>query len=188
MAIFKRSGEKHALAIAMTGIKLGDRYLQIGCTDASLLAAIASKVGLSGRACAIVSSEAQAVCARKSVEIGGMLLEIETAGSLNAFPFDNASFDLVVVDNQNGLMSSMKPEQRVACLQQALRTLAPRGRIVVIEEGARAGLGGLLRSRRPVDPHYEGSGGALTALSAEGFKAVRHLADRDGLSFFEGVR
>jgi len=172
----------------MTGIKLGDRYLQIGCTDASLLAAIASKVGLSGRACAIVSSEAEAARARKSVEIGGMLLEIETASSLNAFPFDAASFDLVVVDNQDGLLSNMKPEQRVACLQQALRTLAHRGRIVVIEEGTRAGLGGLLRSRRPVDPHYESSGGALKALSAEGFKAARHLADRDGLSFFEGVR
>jgi len=93
-----------------------------------------------------------------------------------------------VIDNQDGLLSNMKPEQRVACLQQALRTLAPRGRLVLIEEGTRAGLGALIRSRRPVDAHYESSGGALRALSAEGFKAVRHLADRDGLSFFEGVR
>jgi ubiquinone/menaquinone biosynthesis C-methylase UbiE len=187
MAFFRRSGEKHGLAIAMTGIKLGDRYLQIGCTDASLLAAIASKVGLSGRACAIVPSEADAARARKSVEIGGMLLEIETTNSLNTFPFDNASFDLVVLDNQDGLLSNLKPEQRVACLQQALRTLAPRGRMVVIERGPRAGLGALLHSSRPVDPHYESSGGAVTALKAEGFKAVRQLAERDGLSFFEGI-
>jgi SAM-dependent methyltransferase len=117
-----------------------------------------------------------------------MLLEIETLTNLNTFPFDNASFDLIVVDNRTGLLSSMKPEQRVACLQQALRTLAPRGRIVVIEEGTRSGLGGLLRVRATVDPHYHALGGALTALSAEGFKAVRHLADRDGLSFFEGIR
>src|SRR6185295_11729081 len=110
MGFFRRGGEKHALALAMTGVKLGDRYLQIGCTDASLLAAIASKVGLSGRACAIVTSEAEAARARKSVEIGGMLLEIETANSLTTFPFDNASFDLVVVDNQDGLVSNMKPE------------------------------------------------------------------------------
>ena len=52
-------GEIHKRALKVSqqltrhGIKLGDRYLQIGCTDASLLAAIASKVGLSGRACAI---------------------------------------------------------------------------------------------------------------------------------------
>ena len=169
MAFFKRSGEKHGLAIAMTGIKLGDRYLQIGCTDASLLAAIASKVGLSGRACAIVSSEDDARRARKSVEIGGMLLEIETTRSLDTFPFDNASFDLVVLDNQGGLLSNMKPEQRVACLQQALRTLAARGRIVVIERGPRAGLGALLRSSR--------GGQAFHELQRHGLRLPRELEE-----------
>jgi SAM-dependent methyltransferase len=188
MAFFRRSGEKHSLAIAMAGVKLGDRYLQIGCSDASLLAAIGSKVGLSGRACAIVTTAADAARARRGAETGGMLLEIETSDSLEAFPFDNASFDLIVLDNQDAWLSNMKPEQRVACLQQALRTLAPRGRIVVIEQGARAGLGALLHSNRPVDPHYQSSGGTLTALKAEGFRAVRKLAERDGLSFFEGVR
>ena len=84
----------------------------------------------------------------------------------------------------------MRPEQRVATLQQAFRTLAPRGRIVVIERGARGGLGALLGSSAsaPVDPHYKSSGGALVALEAEGFRAARLLAERDGLSFFEGVR
>jgi SAM-dependent methyltransferase len=188
MPFFKRTGEKHGLAIAMTGIKLGDRYLQIGCSDASLLAAIASKVGLSGRACAIVSSEADAARARRGADIGGVLLEVETADALDAFPFDDGSFDLAVLDNQEGLLSSMRPEQRVACLQQAFRTLAPRGRIVVIERGPRAGLGRLLHGAGGVDPHYTSSGGAVTALKAEGFKAVRQLAEREGLSFFEGVR
>jgi hypothetical protein len=186
--MFRRGGEKHALAIAMTGIKLGDRYLQIGCSDPSLLAAIGSKVGLSGRACAIVSSAADATRARRGAEQGGMLLEIETTDHLNAFPYEDGSFDLIVLDNQEGLLSTMKPEQRVACLQQAFRTLVSRGRIVVIEQGPRAGLGALLRKSSPADPHYQSSGGAMTALKAEGFKAVRLLAERDGLSFFEGVR
>ena len=188
MAFFRRSGGKHDLAIAMTGIKLGDRYLQIGCSDPSLLAAIGSKVGLSGRACAIVSSDADAARARRGAETGGMLLEIETSSHLNLFPFEDAAFDLTVFDNQEGLLSSMKPEQRVACLQEAFRTLAARGRTVIIERGPRAGLGALVRTSRPVDPHYEASGGALTALKAEGFKAVRRLAEREGLSFFEGIR
>jgi hypothetical protein len=93
-----------------------------------------------------------------------------------------------VLDNQEGLLSTMTPEHRVACLQQAFRTLVPRGRIVVIERGPRAGLGALIGSNRPVDPHYQSSGGATTALAAEGFKAVRLLAEREGLSFYEGVR
>ena len=53
----QRAGQKHSLAIAMTGVKLGDRLLQVGCTDASLLGAIGSKVGLSGRVCAVVPDD-----------------------------------------------------------------------------------------------------------------------------------
>jgi hypothetical protein len=87
------------------------------------------------------------------------------------------------------LLSSMTPEQRVATLQQAFRTLEARGRIVVIERAARGGLGALFGSASdPVDPHYKSSGGALVALEAEGFRAARLLAERGGLSFFEGVR
>ena len=129
----------------MTGVSLGDQLLQVGCTDASLLAAIGSKVGLSGRVCAIVPDEAQAARARRAAEQSGFLLEIET-GSLGNFPFEDGAFNLIVVDNQEGLLSSMRPEQRVATLQQAFRTLAPRGRVVVIERGARGGLGALLGS------------------------------------------
>jgi ubiquinone/menaquinone biosynthesis C-methylase UbiE len=186
---FRRTGERHGLAVAMTGVKLGDRLLQIGCTDPSLLAAISSKVGMSGRACALVPSDDEAARARRGAERGGVLLEIEK-GALSPFPYDSQSFDLVVVDSQEGLLSNMRPEQRVAMLQQAFRTLAPRGRIVVVERAPRGGLGALLKPSRsvPVDPYYQSSGGTIASLKAEGFKAVRQLAEREGLSFFEGVR
>lgn len=189
MAFFRKPEQKHALAIAMTGVALGDRLLQVGCTDVSLLGAIGSKVGLSGRVCAIVPDEAHTARAKRAAEKSGFLLEIET-GSLGHFPFEDGAFNLVVVDNQEGLLSSMRPEQRVATLKEAFRTLAARGRIVVIERGARGGLGALFGSSgaAPADPHYKSSGGALVALEAEGFRAARLLAERDGLSFFEGVR
>jgi SAM-dependent methyltransferase len=183
---FKRSGDKHALAVAMAAVKLGDRLLLVGCSDASLVAALGSKVGLSGRACALVSSDADDERARSGAERGGILLEIEKS-SLNIFPYPDRSFDVIVVDNQHGLIASARPELRVAALQQARRTLAARGRIVVIERAARAGLGALLRAGAPPDPHYQTSGGAIEALKAEGFTAVRQLAERDGLSFFEGI-
>jgi ubiquinone/menaquinone biosynthesis C-methylase UbiE len=173
----------------MTGVALGDRLLQVGCTDSSLLGAIGSKVGLSGRVCAIVPDDAHAARAKRAAEKSGFLLELETA-ELGHFPFEDAAFNLIVVDNQEGLLSSMRPEQRVATLQQAFRTLAPRGRIVVIERGARGGLGALFGSSNstPADPHYKSSGGAVVSLEAEGFRATRLLAERDGVSFFEGVR
>jgi ubiquinone/menaquinone biosynthesis C-methylase UbiE len=172
----------------MIGASLGDRLLHVGCTDASLMGAVGSKVGLSGRVCAVVPDDAHAARARRAAEKSGFLLELET-GDLARFPFEDGAFNLIVVDNQAGLISSMRPEQRVATLQEALRTLAPRGRIVVIERGERGGLGALFGSHAaPVDPHYKSSGGAIAALGAEGFRAVRLLAERDGVSFFEGVR
>ena len=188
MAFF-RAQQKYSVAIAMTGVTLGDRFLQVGCTDASLLGAIGSRVGLSGRVCAVVPDDAHAARARRAAEKSGFLLEVET-GHLEHFPFEDAAFNLIVVDNQEGLLSSMRPEQRVATLQQAFRTLAARGRIVIIERGERGGLGALLGSSAsvPVDPHYKSSGGAVAALEAEGFRAARLLAERDGVSFFEGVR
>ena len=187
MAIFRRSGEKHALAIAMTGVKLGDRFLQVGCTDGSLLTALAAKVGMSGRACVLVTSDEESSRAIRAVERAGVLIEIERA-PMAPLPYDNNAFDIIVIDNQEGLLSSAKPEVRVAALQQAHRALAPRGRIVVIDRASRAGLGALIsRPATPADPYYVNSGGAVTALKAEGFKAVRQLAERDGLSFFEGI-
>lgn len=173
----------------MTGVNLGDRLLQIGCSDASLFGAIGAKVGLSGRVCAVVPNQTHAERARRAAEKSGFLLEIET-GNLGHFPFEDAAFNLVVLDNQDGLLSSMRPEERVATLREAFRTLAARGRIVIIERGARGGLGALFgtAAAAPADPHYKTSGGALVALEAEGFRAPRLLAERDGLSFFEGVR
>ena len=172
----------------MTGVALGDRLLQVGCTDVSLLAAIGSKVGLSGRVCAIVPDDSHAGRARRAAEQSGFLLELET-GTLARFPFEDNAFNLIVVDDQDRLLSSMRPEQRVAMLKEAFRTLTSRGRIVVIERTTRGGLGALFGSgASPIDQHYKNSGGALVALEAEGFRGARLLAERGGLSFFEGVR
>jgi len=189
MPLFRRPDQKHSLAIAMTGVNLGDRLLFVGCTDSTLLGAVGAKVGLSGQVYAIVPNEAEAAKAVRAAEKFGFLLELETGG-LNRFPFDAGAFNLIVVDNQEGLLSGMRPEGRVGVLQQIHRTLAPRGRVVMIERAARGGLGALLRppSTPLVDPQYQSGGGAIGALQAEGFRAARLLAERDGLSFFEGVR
>lgn len=186
MAIFRSSEGKHALAVAMTGIKLGDRLLQIGCSQSSLCGAIASKVGLSGRACATVPSEAEAEQARRGAGQAGALLEVE-AGTPERLSFPDGSFDLVVIDNLSGLLSNLKPERRVLCLREAHRVLAPRGRVIVMEQSTRPGLAGLFR-KQPGDSPYVASGGAVAALKAEAFRAVRLLAERDGLAFVEGAR
>ncbi len=185
----RRPEVKHSVAIAMTGVSLGDQLLHVGCTDSTLLGAIAAKVGLSGRVCAVVSDEADGARAKRAAEKTGFLLELEI-GELTRFPFDDASFNLIVIDNQEGLLSAMRPEHRVAVLQETHRTLMARGRVVVIERAQRGGLGALFKpsASAPADPYYQASGGAVAALQAEGFRAARLLAERGGLSFFEGVR
>lgn len=186
MPIFRTGQGKHTLAVAMTAVKMGDRFLQIGCTDAALLAAIASKVGLSGRACVAVESEAGAVRSRAGAAQSGMLLEVEVT-RFGQLPYEDKSFDVIVIDSLQGLIAHASPESRAAWLREAHRLLVTRGRLVVIERVARPGLAGLF-SRQPVDPDYLASGGAAFALRAEGFGAVRVLAERDGLSFVEGIR
>jgi hypothetical protein len=146
-------------------------------------------VGLSGRVCALVATDADGARAQRAAQKGGFLLDLDI-GPVEQIPHDGAAFNLIVVDNQEGLLSAMTPESRVAFFKEAHRTLQARGRIVIIERGARGGLGALFKPSTPVavDPRYQESGGAVAALEAEGFRAVRLLAERDGLSFFEGVR
>ena len=174
----------------MTGVKLGDRLLHVGCTDASLLGAIGSKVGLSGRVCAVVPDEAQARPRARAAERSGFLLEIET-GDLETFPV-----------RRRRVQSDRRRQSGRAAVEHAAR--AARGHAAAGVSHARAARPDRRHRARaraaasarcsgssasaPVDPHYKSSGGAIVALEAEGFRAARLLAERDGLSFFEGVR
>jgi len=186
MALFRKTGEPHALSIAMTGVRLGDRLLQIGCADPTLLGAISSKVGLSGRACVSVAGDAMASRASRGARRAGVLVEVEQT-EIGQSPFGDASFDLVVVDSTDGRLGSMSRTNRDACLSDAFRVLIPRGRIVIIEAGPRSGLAGLLR-RPQVSAAHPAAGDSVAALQGAGFRAVRRLAERDGLIFVEGTK
>ena len=186
MPIFRKGQGKNSLAAAMAAVKMGDRCLQVGCTDGSLLAAIVSKAGLSGRACSVVESEADADRARTGAAQSGTLLEVEVS-PFTRLPYPDASFDVVVVDSLKGFIASATREDRAACLGEVRRVLAPRGRVIAIERVSQPGFAGLF-SRQTVDPGYRASGGSAETLRAVGFGAVRILAEREGLLFVEGIR
>jgi ubiquinone/menaquinone biosynthesis C-methylase UbiE len=184
--VFRKS-VPHALSVAMTGVRLGDRLLQIGCSNPSLLGAVSSKVGLSGRACVVVSDEAASARAARGAAQAGVLIEV-TQAAVDRCPFDEESFDVVVVDSTDGRLGALGGTGRHACLSDARRVLAPRGRIVVIDAGTPVGLSRFLRPTPPIDHTYQASGGPSGALEAAGFRAVRTLAERDGLIFVEGTK
>jgi ubiquinone/menaquinone biosynthesis C-methylase UbiE len=172
--------------VDMSGVKLGDRVLQIGCSNGGPLAAIAAKVGLSGRALAIVGDAAAMARAQKAAANLGVLVEVEMSTDAR-LAVEDASFDLVIVDDAAGTFSAMRPEDRAATLREAARVVRPGGRAMIIVAAPRQGLNALL-SRGPATPSIAMSGEAAEALQAQGFRGARTLAEREGFVFVEGIR
>ncbi len=180
-----RAARLEPLPVTMTGVRMGERLLQIGIDDPVTVSTLAKKVGLSGNNALAVLSDADARRAKSAADAAGVLIDVQVT-RWGALPFDAGSFDIVVVHATRGLLAAMSPEHRVWCLQESRRLLRRGGRIVVIETAPRAGLGRLFRSH-PVDEHYVRSGGAEGALEAEGFKPVRVLGVVEGYKFTEGL-
>jgi ubiquinone/menaquinone biosynthesis C-methylase UbiE len=181
MLRFVRRDNPYMLVIGMAGVKLGDCLLQVGCADGGQLGAIASKVGLSGRAVAVVPDDAAAVRARKGAAAAGVLVEVEVAPPAS-LPLDDASFDLAVIDDTAGLLGAMTESDRHGSARELLRVLRPGGRLIVIGRTPRTSLGSLLGKA----PGTAFDAGPL--LQDCGFRAVRNLAEREGLAFVEGVK
>jgi SAM-dependent methyltransferase len=174
------------LVVSMTGVKMGDRLAQIGCAHPGRLGAVAVKVGLSGRAVAVVPDEASAARARKGAAGAGALVEIEIAPPTHV-PLDDGSVDVIVVDDTGGLLGFLRAEDRVQTIREVHRALRPGGRVLVIGTVPRGGFGALL-SRTQSGPPFTASGDANRALEADGFVSVRTLAEREGLVFVEGIK
>ena len=170
----------------MVGPKMGDRLLHVGCAQGSRTAALAAKVGLSGRAVVVAPDEASAARAQKGAAAEGVLVEVEVTSPAR-LPFDEASFDLAVADDTAGLIGTMRPEDRVAALREVHRVLRPGGRMMIIGTAPRGGFGAIL-SRAQSGPPFAASGDAARALEAEGFRSARILAEREGLVFVEAIK
>jgi SAM-dependent methyltransferase len=175
------------LPVSMTGVRAGERVLQVGGDDPALAGLLAAKSGLNGHAAIVVATEAQAGLVRKATAEAGALVDIQTS-AIEASAIDDGSFDLVVVHGRKGLLSSLTPEARTRVLRVCHRALRPGGRLVAIEAGTPVGLSALLRARPAADADYQAAGGPAASLQQAGFSAVRLLGDREGYLFTEGIR
>jgi ubiquinone/menaquinone biosynthesis C-methylase UbiE len=184
--MFLKPGNPHLLVVGMSGVKMGDRLLQVGCANGARLGAIAGKVGLSGRAVVVAPDAASAARANKGAAAAGVLVEVETAPPTH-LPVEDAAFDLAIVDETGGLLATLRPPDRVQAIRELARVLRPGGRVLIIGAEPRGGFGALL-SRTQSGPPFVASGEAIEALQSDGFKSARTLAAREGLVFVEAVK
>jgi ubiquinone/menaquinone biosynthesis C-methylase UbiE len=168
MGIFRRSASE-PLAVTMTGVKLGDRFLSVGLRDPKLIAALGVKAGLTGRACATDADTARASSGGATLEAEGALVEVVHA-PWDALPYDAASFDVVLVRD---VLSMLDTAAKARAASEALRVLRGGGRLIVVESTKRA----------RVDP-----ASLTSALTTAGFAAVRVLAEAEATIFVEGIK
>jgi len=185
MPLFRQGRGPYALPIAMSGIKLGERFLYVGSGRPAMFAALAAKVGLTGRAAGVGRGEEAAGALQRAAVRAGVLVEVadRAAGPL---PYDADSFDVAVVDSTDGALGALRPDDRAQQLVELARMIRPGGRLLVVE-ATRRFVARLLGSD-PTDPDYRRSGGAVPALVAAGFRPVRLLAERAGFRFTEGMK
>jgi ubiquinone/menaquinone biosynthesis C-methylase UbiE len=165
---FKKMRAMDPLQVAMTGVRMGERYLQVFCSDAALTRGLATKTGLSGTAALATPDDAQARQAQKAADKAGVLIDIKITPA-TALAWEDGAFDMVVVDNTGGSFSRLNDGDRAACLREARRVLRAGGRIEFIER-------------------ENDTTGAEPLLTAAAFKPVRTLAERDGFRFVEGLK
>lgn len=183
---FAKGANPHLLEVGMVGTKMGERFVQLGCAHGSRLGAIAAKVGLSGRAVALVPDEASAARAQKGATQAGVLVEVDVA-PMTVLPLDAGEFDVAVVDDTGGLVAAIPPHDRTRLIGELFRILRPAGRAMVISAVPSGGLGALFRPR-PSESSLAPSGALHELLAAGGFRPVRTLAERDGLIFIEALK
>ena len=178
---FLRKPARDPLAISMCGLKLGNRLLVIGASDPVLMAGLASKVGLTGRACMLDESPQRTAAAAAQVEKEGALIETFTS-SLSVLPFDRELFDVVLLRN---VLPALDEHRRAGVVREVERIVRPGGRCIVLDDLPRKGVLGMISGGSPGT-----SPGAIAAaaIGPAGFRGVRILAEREGIVFVEGVK
>ncbi|HUE85522.1 MAG TPA: class I SAM-dependent methyltransferase [Vicinamibacterales bacterium] len=165
---FRKMRSMDPLQVAMTGVRMGERYLQVFCSDTALTRGLATKTGLSGVAALAAADQSQATQGRRAAEKAGVLLDLQVTPPTR-LPWEDGVFDMVVVDNTGDGFRALNESDRSMSLQECRRVLRHGGRVEFIE--------------RSTEPSV-----AEAQLSAAGFKPVRKLAERDGFRFVEGLK
>jgi SAM-dependent methyltransferase len=170
MGWFKRGLPPHQTALAMIGARAGDRVLFVGAGAPALAAEVARVTGLTGRTLVLDSADGARARVDRAAADAGTLVEFEDA-SPTMLPIDADAFDITVIVGGRGSADAIHRTTFEAC-----RVLRPGGRIVITWP---IGRGGLFSGASPAPP-------LVDILQEAGAIAARHLADADGVAYYEG--
>ena len=186
MFLRKPARTREPLPITMTGVRMGERVLQVGVHDAALTGTLAARPGLSGHAAIVTLSETAADLARRACEQVGALADVIVTTPASP-QIDGGAFDAAIVHDADPALAALEPDARVALFRECHRVLRVGGRMIVIDSLPRTGLAALLsRSTTAAEPPPVT---AITgALAAAGFRPVRLLAERESYRFVEGLK
>ncbi len=163
----------------MIGAKAGQRIAVIGASHAALAAELALVTGLNGTTTVIDGAETSEFVASAAAKAGA-LLEFHAAPP-TLLPVDNETVDLVVLTRRVNVTAVI---DHAKVIEEAFRILRPGGRLIAVE--------GTLKTSRFAWRSPTPASAPLTelqpALSTAGFRAVRLLAEAEGLTYVEGVK
>jgi SAM-dependent methyltransferase len=182
--------QRYALALAMTGVRMGERLLMVG-DDAQLAAELTAKVGLTGRSVVVVGSEAAAARVAAAAAEAGVLLEDVRVSALPALPVDQGAFDAAVLDAGPTFLTALDAQGRLDLARSLAGALRPAGRLIFVEGRPTSPFNPLRLGARhavPLLDAFRAAGGAIALLATAGFHPVRLLADREGQRFTEGLK
>lgn len=165
-------------AVAMLGIKAGDRVLVLGASRPALAGAIGHITGLNGQTTVVDPSPgADASIAKGAADAGALVDFVEAPTTM--LPMDNQSFDMAVLPAGLAALGPQAP----SVLAEAIRVVRPGGRITICEPLPRPGLFKLAQTVPLTDPKD-----VVARLTAAGLRAARHLGSLDGTAYFEAAR
>ena len=181
----RKTKRREPVPVTMSGVRMGERLLQVGDVDAAIAGNIAAKVGLSGSAAAVALDEAGAARARASAAEAGVLVDVEIA-PLERLPFADAAFDVVVVHGIDRLTGRVDQPALAAAAREWYRVVRQGGRVITIEAGTRRGLAGLFGGTSSATS--PSASAATAVLESGGFRPVRIVGDLEGFKFSEGLK
>lgn len=174
----KAKGQPDQGAVAMLGIKPGDRVLLLGSSRPGLAGTIGHITGLNGQTTVVDQAPGADARVAKGAADAGALVDFVNA-PVAMLPMDHQTFDMAVLPA--GLAALGKDAPSV--LAEAIRVVRPGGRITICEPLPRPGLFRLAQNAPLTDPKD-----VVARLTAAGLRAARHLGSLDGTAYFEAAR